>query len=90
MIPVKFTEHNCVFGPPDGFSEEQVKSLYCYDGMVNQGSVDGVEILVTAWIPSQKELEDIIAGRPIFLTTMGRHLFPQMLTTRFEDAIRPA
>lgn len=89
MKPVNFEQANIICGPPPGMEESQVMRVSAYRGEAEQGSVDGLELIVVAWRPDDEELERIKNGSPIFLTCMGG-LLPHFLSTRFEEAINPA
>ncbi len=70
-------------------AESQVKTIRAYLGQVKDGSCDGMSMVIVAWTPSPEELEDLKAGRPVFLTCMGS-LPPHFLTTSFQEAKRVA
>jgi hypothetical protein len=89
MEPVHFPEVNAKFRAPSDLSEGQCKTIPSYTGTVNGGSLDGMTIVVTAWKPTEWELEQLNAGNPVFLTCIGG-LPPHMMTTSFHHAIRPA
>lgn len=88
MIPVKFDEANCNFGPPSDLEESQCHTIPAYKGTVQQGSVEGSHIVVVAWKPSEQELRELVNGSPIFLSMIGG-LAPHFLTTKFVRAISP-
>jgi hypothetical protein len=89
MTPVDFPESNVLFGPPPGIDESQCKTVHAYTGLAGGGSMDGSSLVVTAWKPEPHELEDLNAGKPIFLTFVGGGLPPHMATTDFKLAISP-
>lgn len=89
MNPIEFPEANTIFGPPKELSESQCLRICAYVGEVKQGSVDGVGIAVVAWQPDARDINRIINGHPIFLTTLGG-LPPHFLSTDFNSAINPA
>jgi len=89
MIPSKFEQSNKVFVPPTDLDPEQCQPIHAYLGAVQGGSCDGVALVVTAWTPTPQELADLNAGNPVFLSCVGG-LPPHFLTTRFEQAIKPA
>jgi hypothetical protein len=64
-------------------------TVTAFIGKVAGGSVDGAQLIVTAWKPSAVELDDLKNGRPIFLSVIGG-LPPHFLTTDFERAINPS
>lgn len=89
MKPVDFLEANTLFGPPPGIDESQCATVRAYSGLAGGGSMDGSPLVVTAWKPEPRELEDIISGKPIFLTFVGVGLPPHMATTDFKLAVSP-
>lgn len=82
MEPTDFPEANINFGPPKGFSESQVRTIRGFRGQVTENSLDGVEVSVVAWKPSEPEIVQMIAGSPIYLTVIGG-LPPHSLSTKF-------
>jgi len=80
MTPVVFDEANVVFGPPPGMSESQCASIpACAYEMIG-GPLDGCRMVVVAWKPDAKDLEDLNKGSPVFLSVIGG-LPPHYLTT---------
>jgi hypothetical protein len=80
-----FPESNCVFGHPPDLAESQVMPIPAYRGEVSGGSVDGVKLVIVAWLPTAEELEQLNAGAPVYLSSIGG-LTPHFLTTSFEQA----
>ena len=89
MIAVDFPQANTVFAPPPDLDPEQCRAIRAYKGKTSGGSMDGCEVVVTAWQPTERELIDLQMGRPVFLSFVGG-LPPHFVTTDFEQAIRPA
>ena len=89
MIPAEFPESNGKFRPPKGLDESQCMTISAFVGQVVGGSVDGCQVVVTAWRPTEQELADIIAGKPIFFSSIGG-LPPHFLTTDFHQATHPS
>ena len=89
MIPDEFEQANRTFSPPPGLTEGQCVPIKVFAGCAEGGSCDGIPIVVAAWKPSEEEIDDILDGRPVFITFVGG-LPPHTVTTRFERAIRPA
>lgn len=85
MTPVDFKESNCTFGPPPGYDESQVGPLSAFDGKIERGSMEGSRVIVTAWLPSVKEMEAILNGSPIFISFIGG-LPPHFPSTSFAEA----
>jgi hypothetical protein len=73
------------FGPPAGLEESQCRTIPGFIGQVARGSVEGSTLVITRWLPSPEELEDLNAGRGIFISFLGG-LPPHLLTTSFEAA----
>lgn len=89
MSPVAFPEVNARFGPPPDLADSQCMTIYAYMGQVQGGSVDGSQIVVTAWKPSIEEIELMKQGQPIFLSFIGG-LPPHFASLNFNTASRPA
>jgi hypothetical protein len=90
MEPVKFAESNYTFGPPEGLDESQCRSVPAFVGQVKGGSVDGLPVVVVAWMPDAVDMLAIREGKPIYLSMVGVGLAPHFLTTDFEGATHPA
>ncbi len=88
MIPVDFPEANATFGPPTGVDESQVSPIRAFCGLAGGGSMDGAQLVVTAWKPEARELAMLNEGKPVFLTFVGG-LPPHMATTVFKEAVCP-
>ena len=89
MTPVDFKEGNKIFGPPEGFTEGQVKPVRAYHGTVRTGSCEGAPCVVVAYQPDAYERQIIADGGSVFMTVLGG-LPPHMLTTSFAQAVNPA
>lgn len=85
MIPVKFDQANCAFGPPPDLAESQCRTIHGFIGEVANGSVDGAKFIVTAWKPTPEELAELNAGGAVFLSFLGG-LPPHLATTNFQAA----
>lgn len=85
MTATHFPQSNIVYGPPKGLDESQVASIHAYETEVQRGNLDGVKLTITAWQPSNRELNDLLLGRPVFLSFIGG-LPPHYVCTSFEDA----
>jgi len=89
MTPVNFPEANTRFGPPVDLEESQCMTIPAYLGSVNnQDCVDGANVIVVAWKPSQEELNILMLGGSIYLSVLGG-LPPHFLCTDFVTAINP-
>jgi hypothetical protein len=89
MIPTDFPQANCRFGPPQGMEESQVQTIRAFRSQVGIGSLEGADLIVTAWKPDATDLARLNAGAPLFLTFIGG-LPPHMATTHFAEATNPA
>ncbi len=89
MSPVKFPEANVMFGPPPDLEESQCLRIPAFAGTVQGGSVDGLQMVITAWLPSAEEIEQLRHGKPIYLSFIGG-LPPHFVTTDFNLASHPA
>lgn len=89
MTTTDFPQSNMAFGPPPGLDENQVQRVRAYHGTIQRGSVEGLKLVVVAWQPTFRELDDLNKGAPIFLTCIGG-LPAHFLTTNFAEAINPA
>ena len=89
MMPTDFPESNKVFGPPADLVDSQCARIPAYEGENRTGSCDGLPCVVVAWKPTDREIKDIVAGSPIFMTVLGG-LPPHFLTTNFAEATNPA
>lgn len=89
MTSTDFPESNKKFCAPADMDSNQVETIHAHVTEIKRGSCDGVPIVVTAWQPSQQEIQEIMHGAPVFLTCLGS-LPPHFLTTRFEQAVNPA
>ena len=90
MIAVEFAEANAKFGPPSDMEESQVQTVAAYLGQIKGGSVDGSNVIITAWRPTEQELADLNAGKCVYISILSPTLPPHLLTTNFQEAIQPA
>lgn len=89
MTSVNFPQANSRFGPPPGLADSQCNTIHAFSGKVQRGSVEGSQLVVVAWKPSEEEICAMLAGSPIYLSCIGG-LPPHFLTTSFDEAINPA
>ncbi len=89
MHPTNFAQGNINFGPPSDLDESQCGTIRAFLGKAHGGSMDGCDIVVTAWQPSAEDIAAIQRGEPIFLTCIGG-LPPHFLSTDFRTATHPA
>jgi hypothetical protein len=89
MTPVHFKECNVNFGAPAGLESSQVMTIPAFRGVIGSGSLDGIEVTVVAWRPTERELERLLAGDPIFISFIGG-LPPHFPCVSFLEATNPA
>ncbi len=89
MNPVLFPEANCNYAPAPDLEESQCQPVKAYRGQVQGGSVDGCQIVVTAWLPTKAELEELNQGKSLFLSFIGG-LPPHFACVDFHTATHPA
>lgn len=82
MTPIDFPQSNSVFNPPPNLDKSQCKPIPAFVGDVEGGNIDGASVITVAWLPSEKEKQQIANGSPIFLTCMSA-IPPHFLTTEF-------
>lgn len=70
--------------PPD--MESCVGSIPAYRAIIQGGPMDGSDVFVLAWRPSEKEIEEIRNGACVYLTCIGSTP-PHLLSTSFEEAL---
>jgi hypothetical protein len=89
MTPTNLPEANGIFHAPQG-DESRVASIHVYQGEIKGGSCDGFPVIVTAWKPNVKELEDLQAGKPVYIGFVTNGLPPHILGTTFESVTKLA
>lgn len=89
MTPCSFPQANTVFNRPPDMAESQCMDVPAHLGEAVGGSLDGVAVVVVAWLPDEAERRRIAEGGPVFLSVVGG-LLPHFLCTDFEQATRPA
>lgn len=89
MKAVNFPESNTVYKRPPDLEESQCFDIPAFHGIIEGGTLDGARIVVTAWQPTPEEIEQIVKGAPVFLSSIGG-LPPHFLTTTFQNAVNVA
>lgn len=89
MTPTAFPEANTKFGPPPDMDETHVRTIPAFRGQIVGGAFDGSIIAIVAWKPSDEELKQLNAGKPIYLSTIGG-LPAHYISMSFEEASNPA
>ena len=74
MTPTKVTGANVNMKAPAG-QEDSVQDIWA-----NRETIQGMPAITTAFLPSQDELEDMVAGQPVLLSIIGHTMSPAMLT----------
>lgn len=77
MLPVDFLESNFTFGKPVDMTDEQCSSLRVWKGI----STDGFHTIVSKWMPSKEDIENINRGEGIYLSITGHGMPPVSLQT---------
>lgn len=84
MNAIKFPQANIEFTKPQGWTDEQCHSLSAWRG---EDSNTG-PVIISAWIPTPEEIDDMKVGKPVFLAICGHAMPPVSLFTAnpFEPA----
>lgn len=90
MIPTTFPEANTRFGPPPDIDDSQCGTLTGFAGQIQQGSLEGAPIIVTAWKPSEEELAALHNGAPVFIGFITGGLPPHVVAVDFKSVAEPA
>ena len=86
MNAINFPEANKNLGAPTGLDESQVKTIPAFFGQITGGNLDGLNMIVVAWKPSLREIEELKNGGSVFLTVIGG-LPPHFISTSFKEAV---
>lgn len=86
MNPQTFPECNTKFGPPTDLVVSQCMTIPAFAGQISGGSLDSAPIVVVCWKPTERELELLIKGEPIYLSFIGG-LPPHYPSMSFKEAI---
>lgn len=78
MNPIDFEHSNCLYVKPAGWTDEQCQSLATFKG-VNE---DGHPLIISCWKPTELEIADIVAGKPVYLHVLTNIQPPVLLTTK--------
>jgi hypothetical protein len=87
MENIDFPESNTNMHAPAGMTEEQVKTCRAYVAQIKEGEYAGMIQSVTAWKPTEADLDRLIAGGAVYFQCLGR-LPPHFLTTDVKEAIK--
>lgn len=90
MVPVSFPEANKTFGPPEGYTKDQVVPVRAYVGEHKSGSVDGAPVCVVCWQLSIDEIEFLKANDGKLFISMIGGLAAHYPALTFHQATHPA
>ncbi len=82
MIAITFKEANAIFKPPPGVDESQCASMPVCKAKLEGGNMDGATIIVAAWLPSPQDIQNLIAGNPVYIG-FCESMPPHFLDTKF-------
>lgn len=68
MIPTNFEQSNVVFTPPDGTSEDEVRSVFGYVGK----NTAGQDVSVICWQLEKEEIVHLLETGRVYATTLGK------------------
>lgn len=86
MTPCYFVGANSRFTHPDGMDESQVREIFAHKGTVSGGNLDGADFVVVAWRPSLNDMQHMMNGGLVYLTTIGG-LPPHFISTDVQEAM---
>jgi len=81
MYPTNFEGSNINLTKPSDMTDEQCFSLPAEKNIDSQG----FPYFLTAWMPNKEDVEALIAGRPLFLKSIGTEFQPVALFTLDEN-----
>jgi hypothetical protein len=84
MIPTNFPQANSKLDAPEDEAENHYPTAPAYVGAVKGGPLDGADLVIVAWQPSDEEREKIASGSPVFYVGIGGS-FPHYLATEFPE-----
>lgn len=72
MRPVEFTEQTTIFGPPENWDESvDGKCMNLPVGIFPCEHRKGMVYAISMWLPSPKDIEEILKGKPIAVQIYG-------------------
>ncbi len=77
MSPIKFEGVNIDLAKPEGMMDEQCFSLPAEKGVDNEG----LDYILTAWMPNYEDLESLKQGKPLFVKVIGKNHPPIAMYT---------
>lgn len=82
MIPIEFLQQNFTYTKPKGWTDDQCSDLHVWKGDVGIGDEQTLmPTIVSVWQPSAEDIENIIAGQPIFMLITSQNQPPISITT---------
>lgn len=81
MQPIDFEGTNKTFTKPGNMTDEQCGALKAFVGTDNQG----FPFILSAWQPTEKDIEAVNAGRPIMLKIVSHGMPPVSVYTYDEN-----
>jgi hypothetical protein len=80
MSPVNFNEANINMKAPEGWTDDDCGALpVCHVRVNINGKI--VNGFVSCWQPTEQDMQDIAAGKPVYLTVLAEGQPPVNLTT---------
>lgn len=89
MTAIDFPEASTKFKAPASLSEAQCSTISAYVGTITDGNCRGMLQIITAWMPSEEEIQSMKDGNPVYVSFLGVALPPHFLTTSFIEASNP-
>ena len=77
MVPSGFQEANTVLNPPYGVDLDDCEAINVFQGR----SQDGIQVVISCWKITQKELEELKKTGRVWLWVWGRPMPPVALGT---------
>jgi len=77
VIPVDFEGSNCTFGPPEGMSEEECRTLNAFKGQ----DAHGRDVVIECWQLSDEEVIKLLETGRVWVIIASEHVPPLALTT---------
>lgn len=81
MSPIPFRESNKTYHKPQGWTDEQCSDLHVWEGPVPIDANTAVNGIISCWMPTEEELADLNAGKPIFISVLSNVQPPISLFT---------
>lgn len=72
MEPTNFDEANLSLGPPEGMTEDEVRTLRVWRGT----DEDMLPVVISCWKPTQEEIDEIQKTGRVWLRLYGQSMPP--------------